>query len=101
MVAVRKVARGSSSITSDSITLIFPVLSVMTILSSAKAIAHGFSRLVARLCIVSFPDSCTFGGGIGGGPDGEVRITMDAIIAAIIPASLILLSTMKKLVKSY
>jgi hypothetical protein len=73
----------------------------MKILSSAKAIAHGFSRLVARICIVSFPDSCKFGGGIGGGPDGEVRITIDAIIAAIIPAILILLSTTKKLFKSY
>ena len=54
-----------------------------------------------KRCIVSFPDSCKFGGGIGGGPDGEVRIIIDAIIAAIIPAILILLSTTKKLFKSY
>jgi len=41
------------------------------------------------------------GGGIGGGPDGEVRITIDTIIAATIPAILNFLSTKEKLFKSF
>ena len=40
-------------------------------------------------------------GGIGGGSDGDVRITIENITAAIIPAILNFLSTFEKLFKSY
>ena len=101
MSATLKVANGLSSKTLDSKTLILPIFSVMKILSPTTSIAQGFSRLVARICTFLFSESWRFGGGIGGGSDGDVRITIEVITAAIIPAILNFLSIIEKLFKSY
>jgi hypothetical protein len=72
---------------------IFPDRSLMKILSSEKSIAQGFSRLVARISTNWFGCSAVTGSGIGGGSEGDVKITAEKIKAAIIPPILILLST--------
>jgi len=79
--AVLNVANGSSSSTPDSITLTNPAFSVTKILSSAKSIAQGFSKLVAKICTDSLPYSVV-GSGIGGGLEGETHIRTAKIIAA-------------------
>ncbi len=73
----------------------------MKILLSTMSNAHGFSRFVAKICTVLLLESWKFGGGIGGGPDGDVRITIEKISAPMIPAILNFLSTVQKLFKSY
>ena len=52
--AVLNVTNGCSNNSPELITLIVPPFSLMNILSSAKSIAQGFSRLVARISINSF-----------------------------------------------
>ena len=94
--AVLNVANGSSSNTPDSITLIRPTFSVTNILSSAKSIAQGFYKLVAKTCTNSLP-SLVIGSGIGGGLEGEIHITIAKIIAADLPAILTRLSITKSL----
>ena len=68
-------ANGSSSSTPDSITLTNPAFSVTKILSSAKSIAQGFFKLVAKICTDSLLYSVV-GSGIGGGLEGETHIKM-------------------------
>ncbi len=79
----------------------FQFFYVTNILSSTKSNADGFSRLVAKICMVLFSEAWKFGGGIGRGSDGDVRITIENITAPIIPAILNFLSTNEKLFKSY
>ena len=105
--AVLNVANGSSSNTQDSITLTCPAISVTKILSPAKSIAQGFSKLVAKICTYSLPYSVV-GSGIDrglkdqiqlpdGGFSGATHIAIAKIIAPTIPAILIRLSIIKLL----
>ena len=66
---------GSSNSWSDSMIRIFPDRSLMKILSSEKSIAHGFSRFVATISTYWCGGSFVIGSGMGGGSDGDVKIT--------------------------
>ena len=91
--AVLKVARGSANKIPSWIILILPIFSVTNILSSPKAIALGFSRLVASTSTESVPSIVVVGSGKGRGVPGEVIIIIEAIKAPTIPIILNFLFT--------
>jgi len=95
--AVLNVTNGSSSNTPDSITLICPDFSVTKILSPAKSIAQGVSKLVAKICTDSLPYSAVSSGisVVLGVSITSNHIKTAKIIAPTIPATLIRLSIIK------